>query len=183
MSLIINTRSSQNYSSQSGYYKAQKGFTLIEILVALVILSIGLLGVASMQVQGLRNNQSAYLRTQATLLAYDMADRMRTNSAQAVAGDYDDFDTLGQVPSDPGCITSNLGCDTGDLADTDMFEWAQRVNGTEESMILLPEARGRIIRGEDNLFTIEVLWTETQWDDNTQSSQSSEQTFSVNFVL
>ncbi|KZY29247.1 hypothetical protein A3752_17855 [Oleiphilus sp. HI0081] len=163
--------------------KHQGGFTLIEILVAIVILSIGLLGVASLQVQGLRNNQSAYLRSQASLLVYDMADRMRTNADEAIAGAYDGFDSLGTVPSDPGCINSINGCSEARLADNDLFEWAQRLNGTDESAILLPDARGRIIRGDNNLFTIEISWNETQWDDETQSNQVSNQTFLVNLVL
>ncbi len=183
MSCILNTRSSQSYSSQSPLVKPHKGFTLIEILVAVVILSIGLLGVASLQVQGLRNNQSAYLRSQATLLAYDMADRMRTNSAEAIAGSYDAFDSLGSVPSDPGCISDLAGCNAANQADTDLFEWARRLNGTEESAILLPDAQGRIVRGAGNLFTIEIIWTETQWDNEAQAKQISNQTFSVNLVL
>jgi len=53
-------------------------------LVAMLVLAIGLLGLAGLQVVGLRNNQSAYLRAQATQLAYDMADRMRTNILESV---------------------------------------------------------------------------------------------------
>lgn len=161
----------------------QRGFTLIEILVALVILSVGLLGVASLQVQGLRNNQSAYLRSQATLLAYDMADRMRTNSDSAIAGSYNDFDTKGAVPSEPSCTTSATGCSPANQSDADKFEWARRVNGSDDTIILLPDAQGKIIRGAGNLFTIQVLWKETQWDNDSESKIVSDQTFSVNFVL
>lgn len=183
MSRIVNTHSIRPSVLGQLSPKKQKGFTLIEILVAVVILSIGLLGVASLQVQGLRNNQSAYLRSQASLLAYDMADRMRTNSGQAILGAYDDFDSLGTVPSDPNCISSALGCNDANLADNDLFEWAQRLNGTAESNILLPDAQGKIIRGDGNQFTIEIIWNETQWNDETQSKQVTSQNFSVNLVL
>jgi type IV pilus assembly protein PilV len=162
---------------------SQKGFTLIEILVSVVILSIGLLGVASLQVQGLKNNQSAYLRSQASILAYDIADRMRTNSAQAIQGEYDDFDSLGSVPSDPACSTSNNGCSPAELVETDLFEWARRLNGTAESMILLPDAQGKIIRHAGNLFTIQINWNETSWDDESESKVITAQNFSVNLVL
>jgi type IV pilus assembly protein PilV len=64
------------------------GFTLLEVLVAIVILAIGLLGVAGLQATSIRNNQSAYLRSQATLLAYDVIDRMRANTTLARAGSY-----------------------------------------------------------------------------------------------
>ena len=62
----------------------QKGFTLLEVLVAIVVLSIGLLGLAGLMASSVRNNHSAYQRTQAAWLAYDMVDRMRANRANAV---------------------------------------------------------------------------------------------------
>ena len=66
----------------------QRGTTLIETLVALLVLSIGLLGVAALQVTALQTNQSAHVRSQASVLAYDIADRMRANRAAALAGNY-----------------------------------------------------------------------------------------------
>ena len=62
------------------------GFTLLEVLVALVILSIGLLGLAGLQAASLRYNHSSYLRSQATLIAYDIVDRMRANRQEALNG-------------------------------------------------------------------------------------------------
>lgn len=67
----------------------QRGVGLIEVLVALVILSIGLLGMASLQAASLRANHQAYLRSQAVILARDVVDRMRANRPPALAGDYD----------------------------------------------------------------------------------------------
>jgi len=64
-----------------------RGFTLIEALVALIVLSIGLLGIAGMQISGLRANQSAASRTQASYLADDIADRMRANYTAARNGE------------------------------------------------------------------------------------------------
>lgn len=66
-----------------------RGFSLLEMLVALLILSFGLLGIAGLQATSLRNNTAAYMRTQANFLAYDMVDRMRANRDAAVAGSYD----------------------------------------------------------------------------------------------
>jgi type IV pilus assembly protein PilV len=59
--------------------KHQGGFTLLEVLIALLILSIGLLGLAALQTTGLRSNQMASMRTLATTTAYDITDRMRAN--------------------------------------------------------------------------------------------------------
>lgn len=65
------------------------GFTLLEMLVALLVLSFGLLGMAGLQATGLRNNSNAYHRTQATVIAFDMFERMRANRAAAANGDYE----------------------------------------------------------------------------------------------
>lgn len=70
-------------------FQASAGFSLVEVLVALVILSIGLLGLAGLQTRGVRDNHGAYLRTQATLSAKDLVDRMRANRSAALAGAYD----------------------------------------------------------------------------------------------
>lgn len=57
----------------------QKGFTLIEVLIALIVLAVGLLGMASLMARSQKSNESAYSRSQATLLAYDFVERMRAN--------------------------------------------------------------------------------------------------------
>src|SRR3990172_9167298 len=100
------------------HYSKNDGFTLMEVLVAVVVLSIGLLGLANLQTVGMKSNNSAYLRTQATLLAYDIADRMRANIAGVTANAYNAISTK---PSDPGCIASD--CSPGNLAVSDAFQW------------------------------------------------------------
>ncbi len=68
-----------------------RGATLIEVLVSVVVLAIGLLGMAGMQTQSLKGNHSAHLRSQATLLAADVADRIRARADTAIAaGAYAD---------------------------------------------------------------------------------------------
>jgi len=66
----------------------QQGFTLLEVLIALLVLSIGLLGLAALQTTSLRSNQMASMRTTATQLAYDISDRLRANPAGVAAGEY-----------------------------------------------------------------------------------------------
>ena len=66
----------------------QHGFTLLEVLVAMVIVSIGLVGLAGLMMTSAKNNQSAYYRSQASWLAYDIVDRMRANRTSALNGDY-----------------------------------------------------------------------------------------------
>lgn len=65
-----------------------RGFTLVEVLVTLVILSVGLLGIAALHTASLRNNLDSALRSQASALAADIADRMRANRAAALSGTY-----------------------------------------------------------------------------------------------
>ena len=67
----------------------QTGSSLLEVLVAVVILAFGLLGLAGLQISSVKSSHSAYLRSQATLLAYDMADRMRVAREAAILGRFD----------------------------------------------------------------------------------------------
>lgn len=66
----------------------QKGFSLIEVLIALLVTSVGLLGLAALQAKSLQYNHGAYLRSQANILAYDIADRMRLNRDVARTNGY-----------------------------------------------------------------------------------------------
>lgn len=68
--------------------KKQTGFTLIEVLVTVIVLSIGLLGLAGLQATALKFNSTAYQRSQATILAYDIAEQMRANAKAARCGAY-----------------------------------------------------------------------------------------------
>lgn len=104
-------------SSASTKLGSQSGTTLIEVLVAIVVLSVGLLGLAGLQMTGLKSNHSAYLRSQATLLAYDLSDRMRTQRQAALNGAYDDGSVTADRTSWDASVTSLLGAGaTGSLA-------------------------------------------------------------------
>lgn len=100
----------------------------MEVLVTVVILSIGLLGVAGLQYNSLKGNQDALHAAQAVALAMEAADRIRANRPGVWVGDspsntvYDMIDSAG---TDPGCISS--GCSTAQLAQTDAYEWITKV--------------------------------------------------------
>lgn len=66
-----------------------QGFGLIEILVSMLVLGIGILGMVGLQLNAIKLNQTAGVRSQATFIAYDIADRMRANTTAALAGSYD----------------------------------------------------------------------------------------------
>lgn len=100
--------------------RANAGVGLVEVLVTVLVLSIGLLGVAGLQATGLRQNHDAFLRTQATVLAYDIIDRMRANQLGAQGGNYDNQAGAEQA----ACMsTSNPGCSPAAMAQNDVFEW------------------------------------------------------------
>jgi type IV pilus assembly protein PilV len=94
----------------------QHGFTLLEVLIALLVLSIGLLGLAALQTTGLRSNQMASMRTQATQAAYDITDRMRANPTGVTAGEY--VIDLADAPADTSATGTAL---------TDLTEWRTSV--------------------------------------------------------
>lgn len=94
----------------------QAGYTLLEILIAVVVLAIGLLGVAGLQTTSLQNNQSAGQVSQATFLAMDIFERMRANAEEARNGNYD-LDFGGSSDDDQG----------GSLASTDQRQWLEQV--------------------------------------------------------
>lgn len=98
--------------------RPQSGFTLVEVLVSALVIAIGLVGVAALQALALKNNQSTFMRSQATALAYDLADRMRANVSGADAGAYDPA----AAAIDTSCNT-NSGCAPDVLAEHDLAEW------------------------------------------------------------
>lgn len=95
---------------------AQQGYSLLEVLIAVLILSIGLLGLAGLQTTSLQSNQSASQVSQATFLASDILDRMRANPDGAKSGSYD---------VDPGQRSDDFA--GGSLEATDVREWLQQL--------------------------------------------------------
>jgi type IV pilus assembly protein PilV len=111
------------------------GFTLLEVLVAIVVLSLGLLGLAGLQAASLRNNQTAYYRGIAVQQALDMADRIRANLAGVRAGNYSALGN-GLPASNPDCFAA--ACSAADLAVSDHRQW-NTVNAA-----LLPNGNGAV---------------------------------------
>ena len=123
-----------------------RGFSLIEALVSLVVLSIGLLGVAGLQLASLRSNQGAALRSQATFLAYDIIDRMRANRGAALAGAYDI--ALGASPV------------AGTVAGNDLTQWKQEIGSTLPAGAITPDGAIQLDPAT------QVVTVTLQWDDS-----------------
>lgn len=138
----------------------ERGVTLIEVLVTLVLVAIGLSGMMAMQARGVQQNQSAYLRTQAVMMASDMADRIRLNRQAALADAY--TLTLSQTVD---AFKSNAGLAAGPaLANNDIYDWLGRVTA------YLPEGDAAISR-KDQTMTITVNWNGRRDDGATSSYQ------------
>lgn len=135
------------------------GFTLIEVLVSLIVLGIGLLGVAKLMLVSTRTNDSAYLRTQALELANGMLDNMRANRASAVLSSYQV--ALGPY-ANPG-VNCLLGtpCTAAQLATYDLYQWKTRLSAPTGA---LPGGDGTVTMataGSDTTATITVQWDDT----------------------
>lgn len=83
----------------------QRGFSLLEVLISVVVLSIGLLGMAALQINAMKNSQSSFQRSQAVMLSYYMLDAMRANRADAVAENYNLAKTC-VVPAEGGSLVT-----------------------------------------------------------------------------
>jgi len=103
----------------------QRGFSLIEVLVAVLIVAVGILGVAGLQVVSLQQNRSALIRAEALQLGNDILDRMRANPLTSYAPvGVDDA-----PPSAKNCVTSS--CNRDEMAEYDIAQWKCSINSSD----------------------------------------------------
>lgn len=131
------------------------GFTLIEVLVGLVVLSIGMLGIAALLLSSVQGSRVALERTQAVNLASDIAERIRANRA---AGDLYDTTVGTPVPSlQPACEDAASTCDEAAMASNDLKRWQDAIAAT-----LPVDATGTIavnpVTAVLNRYTITLSW-------------------------
>jgi type IV pilus assembly protein PilV len=134
----------------------QSGFTMVEVLVALVVLAIGLLGIAALYLNSLQSGRTAIYRTEAINLAADLADRIRMNrTAQAAYGTlYADVETPVAA-----CATTG-GCTDAELASTDLANWkndiAQRLPGGQGQVTVTAP----VGVDEPATYVVSIRWSE-----------------------
>lgn len=145
-----------------------KGLSLLEVLIALLVLSIGLLGIAGLQLTGLQENQNAHFRTQAVYLANDMADRMRANPT----GDYSIVDNTNRSFNLPNPDCTN-DCTPNQLAQRDAYEWLSAASTTSVAN-LLPKGKGIVSGGNNGIFTISVFWDDDRQGTGTDCSADAD---------
>jgi type IV pilus assembly protein PilV len=146
----------------------QAGFTLIEVMVALIVLVLGVLGAAAMTLNSLRDNKQSGLRSQATALAYEMGDLMRANPTFEA--------TFTGTPPSPTAVTSSCyttGCAPSDMATSDYAQWVAKLTSTTAPVYGLPNATWKICRDAANLTSMTAcdnlatspLMVKLKWDE------------------
>ena len=126
--------------------RRQTGFSLIEIMITMVVLSIGLLGIAGIIVTNLKNTQSASSRGQATFLINDIVDRMRANRVAAET-----------IPSPYALALGGTGSGVAGVPGTDLRDWVDSLQAA------LPEGKGSVV--VDNAtrnITVTVQWNDSR---------------------
>ena len=136
--------------------RKESGFSMVEVLVALVVLAIGLLGIAALYLNSLQSGRTAIYRTQAITLAADLADRIRMNrTAQAAYGTL-----FADAEAVVGACSTTGGCSDADLASTDLANWK------DEIALQLPNGEGQVVVtapvavDEPASYVVTVRWAE-----------------------
>ncbi len=144
--------------------RTQLGFSLVEVLIALIIMSVGMLGIAGLYVQSMQAGRTSMLRHQAITLAGDIADRIRANPTGAAA-------YTAANGTDNNCVAYSTDCNIAEMAGHDILLWqAQAANflptfddGTEQVVITYNAGT------TPPTYTILVQWDEPTPDGNVQS--------------
>lgn len=131
-----------------------RGFTLVEVLVALVVLTVGMLGVAVLYVEGLRMNRTSIYRTLAVGLTADMADRIRANSG--VPNIY-----AGTGPGvDNNCVNGATECTEAEQAADDWFWWFDNVQENLPAGVEAEIETEAVPNSTMNRYEITLTWPE-----------------------
>jgi len=192
-----------NINHLSAVPHRSSGLTLLEILIALIVLSIGLLGLAHLQLFGLESTNDSYRRSMVGYIANDLADRMRANRQAALSGSYDDWDSDDYFSSDRnspsgiptlpssvgGCRASTSSCSPAQIAILDQRAWLDNfvnVSGATGWSPVVDSAHGEVQRTGTRV-RIVLSWkkSEAAWDTTTNKriSQVVSPSFDLEFDL
>lgn len=129
-----------------------RGFTMVEVLVALAVLAVGLLGIAALYLDSLRAGRTAIYRTQAVNVAADLADRIRSN--RDVPANYET--AIGETVSAVTACETAAGCTRAEMAQNDLAEWKAQLAA------LLPDGDGSVAvtPGSPSAYVITIQWNE-----------------------
>lgn len=150
----------------------QSGFSLIEVLIAVVVISVGFLATARMQIESLRGSQGAYFHSQANFMVREMTDRIRANPDGVSNGHYNNMVTsAGAANNTPSCFNAETLCSNQQIAQADLAAWSKHLHpggqGANNFVPLLPsgdsiKAKGSVnLDGATGVFTVSVTWNQS----------------------
>ena len=160
--------------------KRQRGLGMIESLIALVIISIGLLGIAALQLNSMQQSASAHWHSQAVWISYEITDRISANSDSSIPATfrrYAGIDTQQDYEMD--CQVNS--CTSNDMVTADAADWARLVSS-------LPNGRG-VIRsplGQPDTLVISVMWDDNSGESNCTNGEpasDSQSCYTVTLTL
>ena len=158
--------------------RKQRGLSLIELLVAVLLMGIAVLGITALQMVSLQNNRAALYRAEAVQLAYDMMDRIRANPDDGVAaGTANNGMDLDEVPAEPATLCHQADCTQAQMVAFDLAMWKCSLGGmndedfctalraagalpSEDDQPGLPGGDGSIAIDADGVITVRVEWQE-----------------------
>lgn len=136
---------------------SQRGITMIEVLIALLIFAIGLLGVAGMQSLALKSTNNSNIRTLVNIHAYEIAERMRANMPGVEAGHYDSISSVtGAAQCSPGCTPEQLAALDGD-------QWLTNLEAE------VPTLTSASVNYAGGVATIDIDWTERGYGNDAEA--------------
>lgn len=137
------------YINQNPGILRHRGFSLVEVLIALIILSVGMLGIAGLYVQSMQAGRTSVFRHHAVTLAGDVADRIRANPTAGVSYASDGADN--------NCVDKDTDCNPAAMAAHDIFLWDAQADDTLPAGTVSVNYDGATVPPE---YTIVVAWTE-----------------------
>lgn len=144
-----------------------RGYALLEALIALLVISVGLIGFSRLQLVGMSSSNISTQRSKAVYLAYEISDRIRANLSGYSAGAYSN---LSGTASNPGCVSASTGCSAAQIAQNDYYEWSNELATqlpqgvgvvcltSTISLTATPAAPG--CDGGGSVYAVMVWWTE-----------------------
>lgn len=136
--------------AKNGISRSQRGFSLIEVLIALIIMSVGMLGIAGLYVQSMQAGRTSMLRHNAVTLAGDVADRIRSNPRAAAA-----YAVVGGA--DNGCVNGTVDCTEAEMAAQDILMWSTQATESMPNGLVTITFDNTVVPPD---YTIRISWDE-----------------------
>ena len=149
--------------------KQSKGFSLVEVLIALIVMSVGMLGIAGLYVQSMQAGRTSMLRHHAVNLAGDIADRIRANPTAGAA-------YIVSPGTNNNCVTGNTDCTVAEMAANDIFLW----QGQAAAFLpIMADGSDQVVIGYDGAATPPTYTITVRWDEPTPDNVPPSYTLTV----